>query len=83
MTEKQAKDLSMLLEKRGYIVITSYQLYSIGHIISLFQGGPTGDLVKQPMRIIAITDQADYHEQLRLVGAYRHGYTYFYRCITD
>ena len=88
---KWAEKLNSVLESRGYIVLASHAIREVGSIIGTIDTG--GDWVERarfehPFRVIAHTDQADWEEQARVVGAVlysegREGRRFFCRVITD
>jgi len=87
--------LSEINRQRGYIVFASWRRYKLGHILAGLTcldstEGPRD--IDQPLRIMAVTDRADFDAQLALSVAIEPGWSlpdpawigpFFYRLMTD
>ncbi len=86
VSEQHWAELNLAIQLRGYIVVCNENReYAVGDTINIFKhaGGVT---INQPLRVIALTDRADFDEQARIVWKRpntQYRCKYYARCITD
>lgn len=78
--------LAEVVSDRGYLVIASARPHEIGDTVLEWVSKKDKTRTKHPLKVIAVTDAADFRVQAQAVYGYNTpptGYPHFYRCTTD